>query len=703
MLTTVAAALLAATLAPPGATALPAFDLPDNEAAQRQWAPQFGSRPVRVEPVADGGTCLVLGAEFTGPDQRACWDWKAQLDLSRAGRIGYRVAVEGREAIGANMLYFGTPGGWYATHDWLGGAAWTARALTLGTFGTEDEPAGWDRVETLRLSIWSRGPGKVVIRLQGLWTAPVDPAENLLKNGSFEIVSGGLPYAWSSGHWGVGHLPWAADMDSWRRSWSVDDAVARHGRVSLKIVNREGVAPLRAVSVWLTPPRGLETMVASAWLRADRAGLPVTLSCGGKNVRVEVGLEWTQAVLPGIARGEHLVVSVAPAEAGTLWIDAVQLQRGEVATADYHARFEDHALAVREAAVDWSPPRRTPEVAAGRGRGEPVTAATVRIDDRGRFLLDGEPYLQHSLGLEFVSDPAILDFVADAGFRDVCIQIHPGVSTAELVSYAERCAAVGLRLIPWLDGRISRDVFAEHIRALKNQPAVLCWYVYDEPSGDRFAEADARVALAKELDPSRPAFVNYLPNHLTDQTGDIYSTDVYPIPHGSVMDAIRAVSTMRGAAGAKPVWMWLQGTGYAYWMDREPTPRELSCMVYGSLLVGARGIYYFAQVPRSKACWEEMRALLVEVSALAPALGSLDPAPVVTADGNGLLYGAFREGPRVTVLAVNTTATALTATFTCAGAEGPLEVLFEDRTVTAVGGRWSDDFGPFERRVYRIP
>ena len=34
----------------------------------------------------------------------------------------------------------------------------------------------------------------------------------------------------------------------------------------------------------------------------------------------------------------------------------------------------------------------------------------------------------------------------------------------------------------------------------------------------------------------------------------------------------------------KPVWMWLQGTGYAYWMDREPTPRELSCMVYGSLI-----------------------------------------------------------------------------------------------------------------------
>ena len=110
----------------------------------------------------------------------------------------------------------------------------------------------------------------------------------------------------------------------------------------------------------------------------------------------------------------------------------------------------------------------------------------------------------------------------------------------------------------------------------------------------------------------------------------------------------------RVAPERKPVWMWLQGTGYAYWMDREPTPRELSCMVYGSLLAGARGIYYFAQVPRTKACLDEMRAMCVEVDEVAPAIYSLEEAPAVATEAPGILCQSYLHEGRLWVLAVNT-------------------------------------------------
>ncbi len=152
----------------------------------------------------------------------------------------------------------------------------------------------------------------------------------------------------------------------------------------------------------------------------------------------------------------------------------------------------------------------------------------------------------------------------------------------------------------------------------------------------------------------------------------------------------------------KPVWMWLQGTGYAYWMDREPSPRELSCMVYGSLIEGARGIYYFAQIPRTRQCFDEMRAMCVEVDALTGALGSLEQAPDVTCNEPNILTRAYRHEGSVWVPAVNTQPRECSVQLAVEGADGDLTVVFEGRSVHAGQGVWQDTFGPYERHVYRI-
>ena len=697
------AALGARFACPAVADQLGAFSYADTAEAQQHWQPQFGSKPARVETLEDGTPCLALDADIAKQGDRACWDWQAPLDLSQVGRIGFDVSATNGSLGGTVGIFFGTRGGWYARF-WGGlPEVWTPRTFRLEDFGTEDKPEGWDKVTTFRFSVWSTGAGKCTFRLRNLSTMPSDPAESFLPNGSFEIIGADMPYGWGSGHWGVGDLPWAADMDLWRRHWHLDRTVAKAGVVSLCLENTPELPLLKAQSVWRTPAASVKACVLSAWLKSDQPKLPVTLSCGGRGVTVEVGTEWVQGALKAIPRAERLIAAIAPSQPGKLWIDAVQLQECEEPTPEFHASYDDAGLAAREKLVDWTPPRRTPETAAGRDITGPVKAARATIDEHGRFLLDGVPYLQHSFGLEFVSDLDILDFVAKSGFKDVCVQIRPGITTDQLKGYFDRCAQVGLRLIPWLDGRIPLEQFREHVATLKEHPALLCWYVYDEPSGERFAEANARLKLAKELDPSRPALINYLPDKLTDHLGDLYSTDVYPIPHSSPLAAINAVAQMKIGAEKekKPVWMWLQGTGYAYWMDREPTPRELSCMVYGSLMAGARGLYYFAQVPRTKACFDEMRALLVEVDALAPALGSLDPAPEVACSAPNVMCKAYSHEGEVLVAAVNTTSAGVEARLSLPGAKGAAEVMFEGREVQAADGQWTDRFGGHERHVYR--
>ena len=127
-------------------------------------------------------------------------------------------------------------------------------------------------------------------------------------------------------------------------------------------------------------------------------------------------------------------------------------------------------------------------------------------------------------------------------------------------------------------------------------------------------------------------------------------------------------------------------------------------MAYGSILAGARGLYYFAQVPRTRQCLDEMRALCVEIDAIAPALGSPSAAPALSCSQPQVMAKAYATPEAVVVVAVNTTSRPCEARFTLASpAGGPaVKVLFEDRDVRRDGGAWEDRFGTYERHVYRL-
>lgn len=671
--------------------------------------------PAKVEKLPDGSTCLVLSGTFKNGKERdrLIWDYVSSMDLSQFESVSFEMRVDRPELVGLLGIFFGSGSGWYYKFSnpdaTKASTDWKLMTWRFDNFGAQGKPVGWNKANRFRFSMWGALPGPINIRLRnfkGLRTAqPRDLHCNYLPNGSFEFP-GPLPYSWGIGHWGMREMPWAANMDLWRQHFSIDKTVARDGQCSLRLVNEDKLPQLKAMSAWFSIPNGSPNgYTLSAWLKSDRDDLPVTLKCGDLSSQVKVGTEWKRAILTGLKPGNQQRVEIKCDGAGTLWVDAVQVQTSGADTAEFHAHENDAATARRENAVDWSHPCRTSEVVAGRETTGPSAGAKVQIDSNGRLLVDGKPYLTHALGLEGVSDIRMLDIAAAAGFNSICIMIMPDTTTGQLKNYLDRCSELGLRMIPWLFQGIAIENFKSHITTLRNHPALLCWDVFDEPgSAATFAEAGQRVKIARELDPNHPAFINHLPRHLTDQKGDIYSADIYPIPNSKPLEAIKGAATMAGAAAPerKPVWMWLQGTGYEYCLQREPTPRELSCMVYGSLIAGARGILWFSQVPLSRGCWAEQRAMCVELERLTPVLSSLESAPAVKCPTPGLMAKSYRIGNEIWVLAVNTQQEPCDASFSMTGVNGNAEVVFEGRQVEAKSAKWDDNFGPYERHVYRF-
>jgi hypothetical protein len=241
------------------------------------------------------------------------------------------------------------------------------------------------------------------------------------------------------------------------------------------------------------------------------------------------------------------------------------------------------------------------------------------------------------------------------------------------------------------------------------------WSVADEPQDSRdWLIASNKYAIARALDPGRPAMIN-LDRNLPDYGSDVLSLDNYPVainwnspdPLSAKMayyrDALAALH-QPAAAAHKPVWCWAQSIGYAYFAFREPTGAEAEGMAYMAFVNGTRGIHYFLGKPRLSEQWTELCALNNEVRQLTPVLYSTNTLPAVFAVPDPIqLVGKVYAG-REFILAVNTLPAPTTATLNAGGSRATrASVLFEDRTVRVIDGRIVDSFAGYQRHVYSMP
>jgi len=136
------------------------FEYADADLARRAWRAE-GQTPA-VELFQEGPR---RGIQFAVPfaDQpnleRTIHDRQVELDLAAAGGFALELAVQPPEVVGHLSLYFRSGAGWYAAGKSLRQPGWQTLQFSKADFRTEGQPAGWHKIDGIRISIW-RGAGQ---------------------------------------------------------------------------------------------------------------------------------------------------------------------------------------------------------------------------------------------------------------------------------------------------------------------------------------------------------------------------------------------------------------------------------------------------------------------------------------------------------------------------------------------------------------
>ncbi|NOY79979.1 MAG: hypothetical protein GXP31_03135 [Kiritimatiellaeota bacterium] len=251
----------------------------------------------------------------------------------------------------------------------------------------------------------------------------------------------------------------------------------------------------------------------------------------------------------------------------------------------------------------------------------------------------------------------------------------------------------------------------EVVRFARRHPALLMWYLYDEPSprlcSPEYLEQVYRAV--KEADPYHPAMVNFCASaermlSYRDAT-DLMAIDIYPVPQSHIGIIAPHARLMWVTGGWRPVLWWIQS-----WASlREPTAAEETCMAYQALVEGTRAILFYNYRPTSYAAWAGLGRIAAEINALRPALVSPDRHPVEVRGGSGRVSAvAYRVAGGLVVVAVNRDRIPVDAEIVlptqpaAKSAADKALVLFENRRVDVETRVLRDRFPPLGRHVYRL-
>lgn len=226
------------------------------------------------------------------------------------------------------------------------------------------------------------------------------------------------------------------------------------------------------------------------------------------------------------------------------------------------------------------------------------------------------------------------------------------------------CQAAGLKAIvrdprvtdyDWrrVDETAARRSVASLAVETAHHPAVLGYFLRDEPGADLFPGLAKVAALVRELAPGRAPFINLFPNYAAPaQLGTVsyeeyleqfatlcqpawLSFDHYALMEDGTLRSgyWRNLEQMRAAAKRLGVDFWNVVLATAHFDFREPTAADLRFQVYSTLAYGGRGIAYFTyfaprignyraapidQFGHPTPTWSHLQNVNLQVAKLAP-------------------------------------------------------------------------------------
>ena len=351
-------------------------------------------------------------------------------------------------------------------------------------------------------------------------------------------------------------------------------------------------------------------------------------------------------------------------------------------------------------------------------------ANEVKIDYAGRGLIaDGLPYFACGFyallpdALELVDAEAVHGFNLISPYQAQFGE-HSPEKLARCREYMDRCADVGMKVnyhLVWFSHQDRTEKtwadLKEEIEAIRDHPALLSWYIDDEPGLWLHTpeQLEGVYDLIKQLDPYHPVTITFCKPHLACQfthAMDIVMIDPYPL-HRAPVTVVSEWADMvgRGVDHEMPVWVVPQAAGG---LPRIGTRQEMRVMTYLALIHGVRGIQYFIRTPESLTTpwmWAACREVAMESTLLGSSLISGEPEPGVKSSVSTVHAAAWRDRGLVTVLVANALNKPQTARFRLADIDysGPAALPFEFRDVDVVEGEFEDMMDAYGTRVYTIP
>lgn len=259
-----------------------------------------------------------------------------------------------------------------------------------------------------------------------------------------------------------------------------------------------------------------------------------------------------------------------------------------------------------------------------------------------------------------VPSPAGLDACLSNGVR-----VIPGINNV----YAGSRAGMKKGVLTLED---QRNYVLKRVDPVKNHPAIISWYLNDEPRPILAEKMEDQQKFFEKIDPSRPTCSTF--DHPEYVRGfmkgfDILDTDPYPIGRWPLREVLDWCDFFRsGALAVKPLWLTPQAFDWKWFrMGKNmpdahmPSKEELGSMVWQGIVAGATGInfygpgHYFKDEHAStkEANLAVLRHVVKELRKLSPVLLSADGSVLLDGVPSALRTRTWRFNGDDYVLVVN--------------------------------------------------
>lgn len=361
----------------------------------------------------------------------------------------------------------------------------------------------------------------------------------------------------------------------------------------------------------------------------------------------------------------------------------------------------------------------------------PEGGREVRLDDHKVTLVDGKPFLP--LGAMMVRPREDLETVAAQGYTAVMEYTFYFWKDDARQAWLDRLQELGLMAViyPYSKPEMSRGAelkkplsedeitqIRELILRWKDHPALLAWYLADEPElhstlPERLKQLHR---VCREADPYHPTIILNNTFGGIDTYGefcDILMPNPFPgfyrdgAPRRGIEYAYSLVRhASRALGGTRGAWMTPQTFSWADLREeraneRPPNFEELRSMYYQGVIAGSTGFipYSYQHGRRHPSIRLGLGYLAKEMSLLKNAILAPEEAAELASTQDGLLHSLRRAGDHYYLIVVNTTngLRSFTAVLPQGGA---WHVVSENRTVTLESSRLRDELPPYATRIY---